>query len=139
MPIVAWYVLSNESYMKRVMSDVLPTVVINQCWCLSGGHACPHCLYGGKMPTTLFAEEDQPVGISRQAPSPTLTVSTHLNFFSGFEYPDCAIVEVDGWRTVWRRMCLWWKNTRRRVSYGESSSRRGAVSRERQRHMRRKP
>jgi hypothetical protein len=26
MPIVAWYILSKESYMKRVMSDVLPTV-----------------------------------------------------------------------------------------------------------------
>lgn len=26
MPIVAWYMLSNESYMKRVISDVLPTV-----------------------------------------------------------------------------------------------------------------
>ena len=26
MPMVAWYMLSNESYMNRVMSDVLPTV-----------------------------------------------------------------------------------------------------------------
>lgn len=25
MPIVAWYMLSKESYMKRVMSDVFPT------------------------------------------------------------------------------------------------------------------
>ena len=25
MPIVAWYVLSNESYMKRVIKDVFPT------------------------------------------------------------------------------------------------------------------
>lgn len=25
MPMVAWYMLSNESYMKRVMRDVLPT------------------------------------------------------------------------------------------------------------------
>jgi hypothetical protein len=24
-PIVAWYILSKESYMNRVMSDVLPT------------------------------------------------------------------------------------------------------------------
>jgi hypothetical protein len=32
MPMVAWYVLSNESYMKRVMSDVLPTVAVNQRW-----------------------------------------------------------------------------------------------------------
>lgn len=26
MPMVAWYMLSKESYMKRVMRDVLPTV-----------------------------------------------------------------------------------------------------------------
>jgi hypothetical protein len=26
MPIVAWYVLSKESYMNRVIKDVLPTV-----------------------------------------------------------------------------------------------------------------
>ena len=26
MPIVAWYMLSKESYMKRVMREVLPTV-----------------------------------------------------------------------------------------------------------------
>jgi hypothetical protein len=28
MPIVAWYILSKESYMNRVIRDVLPTVVI---------------------------------------------------------------------------------------------------------------
>lgn len=27
MPIVAWYMLSKESYMKRVMREVLPTRV----------------------------------------------------------------------------------------------------------------
>lgn len=27
MPMVAWYMLSKESYMKRVIRDVLPTVV----------------------------------------------------------------------------------------------------------------
>jgi hypothetical protein len=26
MPIVAWYMLSKESYMKRVISDVFPTI-----------------------------------------------------------------------------------------------------------------
>lgn len=25
MPMVAWYMLSNESYIKRVINDVLPT------------------------------------------------------------------------------------------------------------------
>lgn len=28
MPIVAWYMLSNESYMKRVIRDVLPTALL---------------------------------------------------------------------------------------------------------------
>jgi hypothetical protein len=28
MPMVAWYVLSNESYMKRVINDVFPTVAV---------------------------------------------------------------------------------------------------------------
>ena len=27
MPMVAWYVLSKESYMNRVMSEVFPTVM----------------------------------------------------------------------------------------------------------------
>ena len=27
MPMVAWYVLSNESYMKRVIKEVFPTAV----------------------------------------------------------------------------------------------------------------
>lgn len=27
-PIVAWYVLSNESYMNRVIKEVFPTVII---------------------------------------------------------------------------------------------------------------
>lgn len=30
MPIVAWYMLSNESYMKRVIKDVLPTIALCQ-------------------------------------------------------------------------------------------------------------
>lgn len=28
MPIVAWYILSNESYINRVIRDVLPTVTL---------------------------------------------------------------------------------------------------------------
>ena len=28
MPMVAWYMLSKESYMKRVIRDVLPTVEV---------------------------------------------------------------------------------------------------------------
>ena len=30
MPMVAWYILSNESYMKRVISDVLPTMQLKE-------------------------------------------------------------------------------------------------------------
>lgn len=33
MPIVAWYMLSKESYMKRVIRDVFPTIAIS-CQCL---------------------------------------------------------------------------------------------------------
>lgn len=29
MPIVAWYMLSNESYINLVMRDVFPTVGVN--------------------------------------------------------------------------------------------------------------
>lgn len=32
MPMVAWYMLSNESYMKRVMSDVFPTAHAVRNW-----------------------------------------------------------------------------------------------------------
>lgn len=35
-PMVAWYMLSNESYMKRVINEVLPTVArqicVRLCW-----------------------------------------------------------------------------------------------------------
>ena len=30
MPMVAWYILSNESYMKRVIRDVLPTMQLKE-------------------------------------------------------------------------------------------------------------
>jgi hypothetical protein len=32
MPIVAWYVLSNESYMNRVIKEVLPTAAPISFW-----------------------------------------------------------------------------------------------------------
>ena len=35
MPMVAWYMLSKESYMKRVIREVLPTVGFGiSCWCV---------------------------------------------------------------------------------------------------------
>ena len=55
-PIVAWYMLSKESYMKRVMRDVLPT----ESWLASrtgGPAACAG--FGGMSHTALFAQEDE--------------------------------------------------------------------------------
>lgn len=55
MPMVAWYILSNESYMKRVMSEVLPTVRRNR---VSAG---PNIVLTDAMAhTALLAQEDQP-------------------------------------------------------------------------------
>ena len=62
-PIVAWYMLSKESYMKRVMSDVLPTA--------SGlarrdrGFAAWGV--GGLSHTALFAEENESGGVVSMA------------------------------------------------------------------------
>lgn len=55
MPMVAWYMLSKESYMKRVINDVLPTA---QGVSLGAdeGDSLAGCGY-----TTLFAEKHQPV------------------------------------------------------------------------------
>ena len=68
MPIVAWYVLSKESYMKRVIRDVFPTI-----------HTCQQC---------MGVEEE---GDSIPDCSPK---KTSLNFLSGFVYEPtaCAIV-----------------------------------------------
>jgi hypothetical protein len=52
---VAWYVLSNESYMNRVISDVLPTARMNQHLCLFVGEI------EGRRHTTLLAQEHKPV------------------------------------------------------------------------------
>jgi hypothetical protein len=93
MPMVAWYVLSNESYMKRVMRDVLPTVALRVSTLL---YSTEHLFKAMGMRTALFTQEDQSVQY-HQHPSPTHAQSrqTHLNFLSGFEYPDCAIVSTN--------------------------------------------
>ena len=56
MPMVAWYMLSNESYMKRVMRDVLPTVV-----CLLEDPILCSLLHGMGLHTALLPEEDESV------------------------------------------------------------------------------
>lgn len=58
MPMVAWYMLSNESYMKRVMRDVLPTIRRQKAKLASAvrGFGDPDLTRR----TTLFAQEDQP-------------------------------------------------------------------------------
>lgn len=58
---VAWYMLSNESYMNRVMRDVLPTKEDEATRLAFAG-----CGFGDADPTrrtTLFAQEDQPADV----------------------------------------------------------------------------
>ena len=65
-PMVAWYVLSKESYMKRVISEVLPT-------------ACATNLrqpYLAKMSTNDRVMGEHPPDCSPK--------KTSLNFFKGF-------------------------------------------------------
>jgi hypothetical protein len=88
MPMVAWYVLSNESYMKRVIKDVLPTAQSHQYFRLElvslvKVNRIPLC-----SPKNTSLQR-----ISIQRPTFTAAGNAHLNFFSGFEYPDCAIVK----------------------------------------------
>lgn len=59
MPMVAWYMLSNESYIKRVINDVLPTV-IESAWNQEASVNGEKC----KVHTTLFAQENEPVSVS---------------------------------------------------------------------------
>lgn len=94
MPMVAWYMLSKESYMNRVIRDVLPTVVARV---VSRGFwrvGSPGVREGGgrrehageeRVRTALFAEEDQSGGRSGQhGASPVRSLRrTHLNFLSG--------------------------------------------------------
>lgn len=56
MPIVAWYMLSKESYMKRVMREVLPTVIDQY-----DGLKLP--VYLPAWRTTLFAKEYKSVRV----------------------------------------------------------------------------
>lgn len=55
MPMVAWYVLSNESYMNRVMRDVLPTATIASVSTVSMSFPV-YCIRH----TALFAQKHEP-------------------------------------------------------------------------------
>jgi len=56
MPMVAWYVLSNESYMKRVIKDVFPTVATTLAF---ASPVIPPPLPAS--PTTLLSQKHKPV------------------------------------------------------------------------------
>lgn len=94
MPMVAWYMLSNESYMKRVMSDVLPTIRHAR---LASSALRRRPAPGTESPTTLLPQKDQPIPkvsiVGRRA---ALLEHAYLNFFSGLLYdppaPACAMV-----------------------------------------------
>jgi hypothetical protein len=63
------------------------------------------CSFTPSMHTALLAQEDQPARMVSIARSPVFEAqssSTHLNFFSGFEYPDCAMVKCV-WKCVWEK------------------------------------
>lgn len=92
MPMVAWYMLSKESYMKRVMSDVFPTAhtVRN----FEGHHR------EAKRDPYRFVRRGRPACSCQYAtasprPESRLPLGPYLNFFSGALYdpPACAIVE----------------------------------------------
>jgi hypothetical protein len=62
MPMVAWYVLSKVSYMKRVIRDVLPTVACAGQYLM---YVCSGLIVMCR--TALFAQEDEPVTSSAHA------------------------------------------------------------------------
>jgi hypothetical protein len=97
MPIVAWYVLSNESYMKRVIKEVLPTVFVVRIairasvflheihgWHLRLGIVIPLC---SPKKTSLQS-------VSNRQRQQRKVGTTHLNFFKGFEYEPTPELEA---------------------------------------------
>ena len=99
MPIVAWYMLSKESYMNRVIRDVFPTAQRNQ---------LQSCLPAKPPPTYHSALRETPICslISHLVPH-ALGAITHLNFFKGLLYEPaaaCAILSADFVRLMsdWR-------------------------------------
>ena len=63
MPMVAWYILSKESYMKRVIKDVLPTIRPERMERVSRLNSPSSFCIGvvtGQVLTALLAQEDKP-------------------------------------------------------------------------------
>jgi hypothetical protein len=79
-PIVAWYVLSNESYMNRVIKDVFPTVA-TQISIRVAHCAAPSCGVAYHF-APLETQACVTLALHQRVPA---APHTHLNFFSGFE------------------------------------------------------
>jgi hypothetical protein len=95
MPIVAWYMLSNESYMNRVIRDVFPTVD-------AISDAFPIVRSMDMLRTTLLAQEYQSISqLADGRRAKISAASAYLNFFNGLLYdpPACAILSVFLWRS----------------------------------------
>lgn len=92
MPIVAWYMLSNESYMKRVMSEVFPTTRWKS-WLVSVFPKALYKIVAGRTyhsarqetPACTHARVSNPHSPTR-ATSATEGTSAYLNFFKGLLY-----------------------------------------------------
>jgi hypothetical protein len=85
MPIVAWYMLSNESYMNLVMSEVFPTAVALSASALAhlsieNGLTVPLC---SPRNTNLFDMVSKQAPTARCRPEVDNMFQTYLNFFKG--------------------------------------------------------
>lgn len=75
MPIVAWYMLSKESYMNRVIKDVFPTAHDRQ-------HSLP--LFAFQCIAYHFVLQETPAYSKvSHIPLHTMSANAYLNFFSG--------------------------------------------------------
>jgi len=96
MPIVAWYWLSNESYMNLVIKDVLPTgTAVNTKPAGFMYRSCAvytyHFVPLKKQVWTMSGQR------SFRSDNSQAIVSAYLNFFRGFEYDptlDCVAMVI---------------------------------------------
>ena len=97
MPIVAWYMLSKESYINRVIRDVLPTVYSNQ-----------HLQNSSIDAAYRFARQGRLIclTVSKLSRAYEVQFNADLNFFNGLLYdpPACAILSL----------LLWWTHVKSR-------------------------
>ena len=99
MPIVAWYMLSNESYIKRVMSEVLPTVGKMVSISVHGSRNRSSCRIPLCSPRKTSLYSGQYDGVCQMDCEREGRGCTNLNFFKGLLYdppaPDCAMLGYD--------------------------------------------